>query len=888
MLGLRLRPEFAAKHLKGTTIQLVTDDNKGAIHQPASDFFKITYPTADLLKAMDAVAADDGHPIVLKGERGQGKSHLLAAIHHALVSPEATHDWLTSWGHKLNQPRLSEIRFKSGMHVITASLQQQKFKHLWDLIFARHPRGEYVRGAWENQGSQKTDVPGTDLIQTLIDYTPTVLILDEFQTWYDGLINTKQSPNQRWAFNFIQILSELAQEQPQKFKLIVSVRNGDTESFQQIHRNHPVTIDFMQTNHGSDRLRLLLHRLFENHSNLPVSQIQELLKIRVGEMIRLKDLPGSEFEALLHQETMAWPFSLDLFRLLEDEVLKATSAQETRDLIRVLAGIYKSHGEKNAVLTPADIRIDEDDSVVVALLDSISNTYHERLREKARRNLDAVKQAHPRPDQDVPHNAELISSLWIRSLSINNPGATPSQLQIDLTRERKIDDNFFAVELERIAEHSFNIHRDKHRFYFKEEENPQAKLIANSKNDKLFQDGSDKKALADILRAMIQGFDGSQAWRVVLLLSDWQHNPWVDILEEDKPENWRESVPLIVIPEGIPTSKVGGILGSWIKTHLSKRRNRIRFLLPGEGNENVYRDRAILLLARQYALARDWESREPVYSKQRKKSKDEIEALMKTRFSRFAVLDAWDYQNPTASKYHIENHGAEGSRIPASIDKVIRESLFIPEDFEAFVVSASHADKSIAAILEELQEPRPAGETCIPWIGESEILDKILKLCARGKIAINIQGMGLLQAHPGEEDEKAWQRMRSKLPSGRQLQNTFIGRPQPQAAPAAPPPTPEPPPQTHNPSPFALPGETSRDEKPLGINGTSQVLSPVCRAEKTTAINLLGRLEAWGIQNQSALQSLRLRCDKLSGEQLKALVSKLPPGLTFDLEIDKA
>jgi hypothetical protein len=25
MLGLRLRPEFAAKHLKGTTIQLITD-----------------------------------------------------------------------------------------------------------------------------------------------------------------------------------------------------------------------------------------------------------------------------------------------------------------------------------------------------------------------------------------------------------------------------------------------------------------------------------------------------------------------------------------------------------------------------------------------------------------------------------------------------------------------------------------------------------------------------------------------------------------------------------------------------------------------------------------------------------------------------------------------
>jgi hypothetical protein len=54
-----------------------------------------------------------------------------------------------------------------------------------------------------------------------------MLLLDEFQTWYDGLTNTKQYPWKNWAFNFIQILSEISKEHPDLLALVVSVRNGD-------------------------------------------------------------------------------------------------------------------------------------------------------------------------------------------------------------------------------------------------------------------------------------------------------------------------------------------------------------------------------------------------------------------------------------------------------------------------------------------------------------------------------------------------------------------------------------------------------------------------------------------------------------------------------------
>jgi hypothetical protein len=56
-----------------------------------------------------------------------------------------------------------------------------------------------------------------------------MLLLDEFQTWYDGLTNTKQYPWKNWAFNFIQILSEIAKEHPELLVLVISVRNGGSD-----------------------------------------------------------------------------------------------------------------------------------------------------------------------------------------------------------------------------------------------------------------------------------------------------------------------------------------------------------------------------------------------------------------------------------------------------------------------------------------------------------------------------------------------------------------------------------------------------------------------------------------------------------------------------------
>ena len=438
MLGLTLRDEFKGKRLKGTAIELKNQNNTGATQIPAAEFLRITYPTTDVLKVLEAAEPHQGRPVTIKGERGQGKSHLMATLFHALRDNQATTKWLNHWAGILGNPKIGEINLRSGMHVISESLQRQRYKHLWDLIFDNHPHGTFCRGKWEGQGSKKTNVPSDEILLEMFKHTPTVVILDEFQTWFDGLVNTKKDPEQVWAFNFIQTLSEIAKEHSDLLVLVVSVRNGNTDAYQQIQRVNPIVVDFKGPSARQDRLRLLLHRLFDNRLQINNTEIEKTIGCHVSEFFRLKSVAPAEQSRIQSEFAESWPFSPHLVQLLEDQVLMTTNAQETRDLIRILADLFKRCGDQTPIITASDFRLDDEGSGVAVLLDSLANQHHAKLREKAFRNFEAVKDATASTNQKLPHLEAIIGALWLRSLAeVNQAGADKATLHLDITKDKK-------------------------------------------------------------------------------------------------------------------------------------------------------------------------------------------------------------------------------------------------------------------------------------------------------------------------------------------------------------------------------------------------------------------------------------------------------------------
>ena len=911
MLGLTLRDEFRGKRLKGTAIELSNETNTGATQIAAQEFLAITYPTHDLLKGIEAVGPNQGRPVVVIGERGLGKSHLMAALYHAVNDTASTGAWLNSWATTLGDPAIGKIALRSGMLVIGESLHRQRYKFLWDLLFERHPHGTYIKGKWEGMGAAKTDIPSDKLILELLQHTPTMLLLDEFQTWYDGLTNTKQYPWKNWAFTFIQILSEIANEHPELLVLVISVRNGGSDAYQQVHRVNPVAIDFMAGGNPErvqqDRRRMLLHRLFENRLHITRPAINKLISVHIEEYLRLMDVSAADRERRSREFLVAWPFAPHLLRLLEEQVLIATDAQETRDMIRILANLYKSRGEVAPVLTAADFRLDDDASGIGALLDSVSNEHHRSLRAKAQQNIISVTEAVPTHTSLAPHLQEIVGALWLRSIAVGNlAGAEPATLQADITRDKAIDDNAFQVELATVIENSFNIHQDGPRLVFREEENPQAKLMACARNDRLFSDGSDLAQLAKEVRYVIGGTEEvAKTFRVIALPKAWTSNPWVSLDESEHPDRWDDRLPILVLPE--EPEKLGASLGRWLKDHLQKRRNTVRFLLPRSGSSNAFQDRDLLILARAEMKALEWSSQSPEYKKLHTKYQGELRDILKKRFDRFAVLHRWNFTDPSQCEFSVESLKKQGAQIPEGIEEALINDLFVPEDFEALVLEAAGDNSSVGKLLRELQEPRPAGQNCIPWLGETLMKERILRLCARGKVAINLRGLEFLQAHPGEDEDTAWKRLRPKLSyTGRQLDEVFLL--EPSAVPTTGgtiPPTPAPVGDPNGGGLFGGGGvipSISGDPTPGGgaaippgdggiFGGGTSTTGGKPRVSlnnpATSALNLIGKLEGWGIGPATPVAEVTIKVSVATGAQIKELLKKLPDGMTFELTLEK-
>jgi hypothetical protein len=355
---------------------------------------------------------------------------------------------------------------------------------------------------------------------------------------------------------------------------------------------------------------------------------------------------------------------------------------------------------------------------------------------------------------------------------------------------------------------------------------------------------------------------------------------------------------MVVVPEH--PEKLDATLGNWLAKFLQDGRNTIRFLLPPKGTDKIFHEKELLVLSRAVYLAMQWKKDEPAYAELQRKFQTELTAKLKTRFDRFALLDVWNFADPAKCHFEERSHGAQGDKIPEAVDKIIKQDVFIPEEFEDYVLLLSETSESVGKLLKDLREPRPGGKPCIPWLGEVEIKERVVKMCAAGQIAINLRGLDLLQARPGESTDDAWSRMKGKIGSGRHLDETTMHRPgavvtsggkiivttvpgatgtESSGGTAG----------VVNPGPtgIATGGVTSLGNLFDGTGGATLSNPKPLLAPPTSGLNLLGQIESWGIGPATPLTNVALRIGKMTGAQLQQLLKNLPDGVTYGLEAEK-
>jgi hypothetical protein len=552
----------------------------------------------------------------------------------------------------------------------------------------------------------------------------------------------------------------------------------------------------------------------------------------------------------------------------------------------------------------------------MSLLDSFATSAdQERLREKAIRNLQSLQEA----NVPAPHAREVISSLWIRSLSAaQDAGGSRREVQLDITRATVVDDNSFTNELATIVEGSFNIHEvgtQEKRYCFRLPENPESKLKAWARNDNAFKPqvaaapgllsvGHDQEYLRTVLNYVLKSPEGTneQPSQPIVFDPNWEKAPWANVTDSDKPVTWADrGIPVLLVLPVAPTD-LSESLGPWLVDHVPVNRNMARFLLPKQGALNIFDDRDLLVMARCALLARDWKASDSQYDKLHKKYEGALKVELKSRFDRYAVLGMWDFQQPKNCTFHVENHGATGSDIPSAVETHLRVNFFAPEDVEKGVISAAERGESIGQLLSMLREPSLPGAATIPFLGDNLTYEFCLSLAARDKIALDVGGRWY-HKESDETEREALARLRSRAwKTGRELLSIRLGKPSqvgstgvaavpaptlfpPSGAPATPIPVgagPSAALQSTRSSIAPSPGAptTSDGAPPLPAQ-------PVIRRSigAKTGMNLLGDLERWALPDQQRVTQASLTVTGVTIKDLRELVTKLPPRIQAELQL---
>ena len=266
----------------------------------------------------------------------------------------------------------------------------------------------------------------------------------------------------------------------------------------------------------------------------------------------------------------------------------------------------------------------------------------------------------------------------------------------------------------------------------------------------------------------------------------------------------------------------------------------------------------------------------------------------------------WNYAEPAKCQFEQAKHGAQGSKIPDAVDRIVREEVFIPEEFEEYVLKLAENAESVGKLLKDRREPRPGGKHCIPWLGEIAVKERVIRLCAEGQIAINVRGLDLLQAKPGEDSADAWNRMKGKLGTGKHLDETVMLLPDAVTVSGGKTVVTDPDTggtttiETSGMGPTVVTGgTTSGGDTPGngggsipgglfgGSSGAGTASTKPCSAPPTSGLNLLGQVESWGIGPATNINNVLLKVNKMTGAQLQALIKNLPDGVTYGLDLDK-
>ena len=515
------RREVLEGRFQGVIQSHKVDSKEPRLENSPEEFFKITYPSSALRRALERIneklgGVSNQGGILLVGPYGSGKTHVLISLFHAFKRPEISKKWLREWG--------VDFGVSDSADSVIISTRRYDVDLLWEPIFTLLGRKDIL--------SKIRRFPTVDQIEEVIGNSMCAIFIDEIENWYGSFNPETQADLIERNETFLEHLLEVANDPNKKMFVFITFLE-EKEGLKKIfNRTKPVRIDVSAI---GDREKIVLHRLFKDSDKKDLDKVEGIVKEYVDEYTDpIKIDNPYQYKQRMAQ---AYPFHPILLDTLTQIYEAATERQDIRGMLNVMADAVKNTYDKKDLILLSDI-----DEKAFRGIDL-------RLVEKYSWDLKRVK--------DLSFGREILKTVLISTLNEKTVGATEPDILLSVfspTLGHTL--NALVMDLENIYGKPHYLHKEKGVYIFKHELNIFALL---EKEKRKIADDEIKKKIAEIVKkdvfenkVFIYGFEevpvGSKIKMLVALESWGANDPLKNKLNEFyKGKEWQNTY-VIVLP----------------------------------------------------------------------------------------------------------------------------------------------------------------------------------------------------------------------------------------------------------------------------------------------------------------------------------------------------
>ncbi len=322
------------------------DESRTKIEARPDNFFKLTYPTTDVIKVLDEINARFSSSkktsglFLFEGLKGSGKSHLLLMIYHLFKNHRIALEWLNENGLSCKIPQDAVA--------IINKFTDDPHDSIWNMIFE----------ALGTEAKKGMTHPKLAEFEKALGGKKIVLIFDELE---QGIKVIGDPALQAQNIAFLQMLSEFS-NRSKRVTMFASIYSTQEEPGSTLKRVPRCVVQF---DNAKDQTHIILHRLFENYKQFDRTSILPVLDSYVQLWNKHAPIDQEELKAKFND---TYPFSPSLMDIILKKIPARGGFQNVRGALAFLGNLIRLTHTGNDIITPADVSL-EDKATIIMLKD---------------------------------------------------------------------------------------------------------------------------------------------------------------------------------------------------------------------------------------------------------------------------------------------------------------------------------------------------------------------------------------------------------------------------------------------------------------------------------------------------------------------------------------